>query len=89
MTYKVVLDMRNAKTLTSVAMLETLWETRRSDMLDLITPFVKFAIAHTFSLNEIINITDVASFVKKEFGYNELNVPPILMNRGYVLCNTC
>ena len=71
MTYKVVLDMRNAKTLTSVAMLETLWETRRSDMLDLITPFVKFAIAHTFSLNEIINITDVASFVKKEFGYNE------------------
>ena len=63
--------MNSAKTLTSVAMLETLWELKRSDMLDLITPFVKYAVAHTTVLNSAIDTANIAQFVKKEFGYNE------------------
>lgn len=69
-----MLDMNSAKTLTSVAMLETLWELKRSDMLDLITPFVKFGVAHTTELNTAIDTGRVAQFVKKEFGYNEFPV---------------
>ena len=37
MKRKVVLDMSNPKTLTSIAMLETLWEIKHSDMLGLIS----------------------------------------------------
>lgn len=71
MKHKVVLDMSNPKTLTSIAMLETLWEIKHSDMLDLITPFVKYAIVHTTTINDSVDTAKVASFVKAEFGYKE------------------
>lgn len=71
MKRKVVLDMSNPKTLTSIATLETLWEIKHSDMLDLITPFVKYAIVHTVAMNDPVDTTKVATFVKAEFGYKE------------------
>ncbi len=55
MKRKVVLDMSNSKTLTSIAMLETLWEIKHSDMLDLIMPFVKYAIVYTTAINESVD----------------------------------
>lgn len=66
-----VLDMSNPKTLTSIATLEALWEIKQSDMLDLITPFVKCGIVHTTAINDIIDTAKVAAFVKVEFGYKE------------------
>ena len=63
--------MSNPKTLTSIATLETLWEIKHSDMLDLITPFVKYAIVHTVAMNDPVDTTKVATFVKAEFGYKE------------------
>ena len=68
---EVILDMQDMRALTSAAILEMFWETRRKDMIDLISPFVLYAVAHTTSPDEEINIAAVSEYVKKEFGYNE------------------
>lgn len=64
--------MNKTNILTGVVMLETMWEIRQKDLLDLITPFINYAVSKNYSVNEKINIHEIISYIKMEFGYDEL-----------------
>ena len=44
--------MNNNQTMISAAMLEAVWQSRKKDMIDLITPFVMYATATLTSPGE-------------------------------------
>ena len=60
--------MQNQSALTGTVLLEAFWSSRRKDMIDLITPFIHYAVAQTTSPNESINTRDVTDIIRKEFG---------------------
>lgn len=82
---------KNAKTtnyntddiLISASVLSTYWEHGRNDMLDLLMPFLKYAIASTTKKNEKVPVELVTQMFKQEFGYYEIpiNVVKTLLNR--------
>ena len=51
--------MNKTNILTGVVMLETMWEIRQKDLLDLITPFINYAVSKNYSVNEKINIHEI------------------------------
>ena len=59
--------------MTGTVMLETLWTTKRMDLLDLVSPFVLYAIAKTTERNEIVNSEKVIDTMKS-FGYVDVPV---------------
>lgn len=66
---------------TGAIMLETMWISRKKDLLDLISPFIHYGVARSFSINDIINIDKVLSIVKNEFGYT--NMPATIVERVF------
>lgn len=48
--------MNNNQTMISAAMLEAVWQSRKKDMIDLITPFVMYATATLTSPGEKVDI---------------------------------
>lgn len=52
--------MNNNQTMISAAMLEAVWQSRKKDMIDLITPFVMYATATLTSPGEKVDIQKVA-----------------------------
>jgi len=54
--HKVRWDYMNNNLLTSTAMLSAFWEEENKDILDLLTPFVKYSIAITTKVNDAIDI---------------------------------
>ena len=65
----------------SAAMLEALWQSRKKDMIDLITPFVMYATASLTSPNEVINIHNVQAYVQQHFAYND--IPDSIIRRVF------
>lgn len=53
-------------------MLESVWETRKSDLLDLITPFVLYAIASKTAPGEIVDISYTTEYVRENYGYVDI-----------------
>lgn len=53
----------------SLAMLYALWQTKRSDLLDLIRPFVLYAVGVTTKVGDIIDVEDICRYMESEFGY--------------------
>lgn len=47
--------MNENQVMISAAMLEAMWQSRKKDMLDLITPFIVFAVAQNNSVGEEID----------------------------------
>lgn len=66
--------MNKNQIMMSAAMLEAMWEVRRKDMLDLITPFIMYAVAVTTSPEEEINLNLVQSNVQKNYGYTDIPI---------------
>lgn len=64
--------MANMNIITGAVMLETMWDSRNSDLLDLITPFVNYSVSKYYSVNDVIETNVVADYMKREFGYTEL-----------------
>ena len=64
--------MNDNSALTGAVLLEAYWSTRDKDMLDLILPFVQYAIAKITAVNEPINIERVTTMVREEFGYEDI-----------------
>lgn len=58
-------------------MLETMWRTRKQDLLDLISPFISYSVAKVCSPYEIIDLRKVLDIVKSEFGYKDMPVSVI------------
>lgn len=67
--------------LTGTVMLETMWETKRHDLLDLISPFVFYATAKVCSIGEQIDLERILAYIKKEFGY--VDMPITIIERVY------
>lgn len=53
-------------------MLETMWESRRQDLLDLISPFIIYAVAKVTSPGEVVADEKALEIVKNEFGYSDM-----------------
>lgn len=55
-------------------MLETMWESRRQDLLDLISPFIIYAVAKVTSPGEVVAEEKALEIVRNEFGYSDMPV---------------
>lgn len=71
------MDIMNRNTITSLAMLYALWQSNRQDLLDLIRPFVLYAVGDTTSVNSEIDITAICNYMEKEFGYKSIQTAVI------------
>mgnify|MGYP001539522291 FL=1 len=71
------IDIMNRNTIISLAMLYALWQSNRQDLLDLICPFVLYAVGNTAKVNAEIDISLVCDYMEKEFGYKSIQVAVI------------
>lgn len=58
---------RNA--IISLAMLYALWQTKRGDLLDLIRPFILYAVGMNTKVGEAIDTNKICRYMESEFGY--------------------
>lgn len=66
--------MKNETLLMGVAMLETLWETQKKDLIDLISPLINYVVAKTTAEGEIVDIYKVTQMMQDDFAYDSLPV---------------
>lgn len=71
--------MGNQNILTGAVLLQTMWNIRQQDLLDLISPLVIYSIAKVTSPGEIIDQQRVLEIIKSEFGY--VDMPAIIIQR--------
>lgn len=64
------IDIMNRNTIISLAMLYATWQTKHKDVLDLLRPFVLYAIGATTKINDRIDVDAICSCMEKEFGYS-------------------
>lgn len=64
--------MRNQSALTGTVLLEAFWSSRRKDMIDLITPFVHYAVAKITSVGDCVDTQKVTKIIRQEFGYTDI-----------------
>lgn len=67
----------NRNTIISLAMLYALWQSNRQDLLDLIQPFVLYAVGNTAKVNAEIDISLVCDYMEREFGYKSIQAAVI------------
>lgn len=78
----------NNNLLTSTAMLSAFWEEENKDILDLLTPFVKYSIAITTKVNDAIDIPTLTQHFKTFFGYETIPTNTILLILNRLSPNT-
>ena len=71
--------MYTSPSLVGAVMLETMWITRQKYLLDLISPFINYSIAHCTPLSQKINLSKVSQYLDNQFGYTD--VPPEIIKR--------
>lgn len=71
--------MNDTLLVTSVVMMETMWESRRKDLLDLMTPFVLYAISQESSVGDEINIDHVIGYMVDNYGYED--IPELIVKK--------
>lgn len=67
---KMRLNIMNRNTIISLAMLYALWQSRRQDLLDLIQPFILYAIGTTTNVGDKIDVEKISKCMEEEFGYH-------------------
>lgn len=65
-------SMRNKQALISAALLEAIWSSRKKDMIDLITPFILYAVAKKTSPGEAVDTKVVQKYVQEHYAYPDL-----------------
>lgn len=65
-------DYLNNNMLISTAMLSAYWENEKKDTLDLLTPFLKYSIAKTTQVGNIVDTSATITHFKSEFGYDTI-----------------
>jgi len=71
---KGAIDIMNSNSIISLAMIYALWQTNKNDLLDLIRPFVIYAIGNTTHKNGEIVAEKIARYMEEEFGYKSFQV---------------
>ena len=76
-------DCMNNNILISTAMLNSFWEKNKNDTIDLLTPFLKYSIAKTHRVGQIIGIKSVKEGLNKDFGFEDIprHVIKIMLKR--------
>lgn len=59
----------NRNAIISLAMLYALWQSKRQDLLDLIQPFILYAVGITTKVGDKIDEEKVSAYMEEEFGY--------------------
>ncbi len=77
--FKVRIDIMNRNAITSLAMLYALWQSSQQDLLDLISPFVLYAVGKMTQIEGEIDVGEVALYMEKEFGYKSFQ--PMVVTR--------
>ena len=80
--------MNNIILTTSAVMMETMWEEKRKDLLDLITPFVLYSIAQKTSIGGEIKIDYIVQSMGDFYGYKDIpeSVIKKILNRNPKKC---
>lgn len=80
--------MNNIILTTSAVMMETMWEEKRKDILDLITPFVLYSIAQKTYIGGEIKIDYIIQNMRDFYGYNDIPKSVIrkILNRNPKKC---
>ena len=73
------MNIMNRNTIISLAMLYALWQSKRQDLLDLIRPFVLYAVGTTTATGNKIDVEAVCACMESEFGYK--SVQTAVVNR--------
>ncbi len=73
------IDIMNRNTIISLAMLYALWESKRQDILELISPFILYAVGITTKVGEAIDVGKVCERMVDEFGYRSFQ--PAIVNK--------
>ena len=68
-----VIDFMNRNAITSIAMIYTLWSANHQDLLDIVTPFVLYAVGKNAKPGKAIQIAQIASYIETEFGYTRFD----------------
>lgn len=63
------IDVMNRNTIISLSMLYALWQTENKDLLDVIRPFVLYAIGNVTTVGSVVNEIEVCKELEREFGY--------------------
>lgn len=63
------LNIMNRNAIISLAMLYALWQSKRQDLIDLIQPFILYAVGVTTKVGDKIEVEKVSTCMEEEFGY--------------------
>ena len=63
--------------LISAGVLNTYWDHKHTDMLDLIMPFLKYSISQTTKIGEEIDLTRLTEKFRSEYGYDDMPIDVI------------
>lgn len=66
--------MKDQSLLTGAVMLETMWQTRKKDLVDLVSPLILYSVAQICSEGEAVDMRRVCNIVKERFGYSNLPI---------------
>ena len=66
--------MNSNKMFVGTIMLEAIWESRHKDLIDLISPFVVYAVSKKYTIGETIDQRLIRDTVRREFGYDDLPI---------------
>lgn len=72
--------MNNNQAMISAVMLESMWASRKKDMVDLISPFILYATGTLTAPGEQIDTKKVLDYVQKNFAYPDM--PEEIIKRG-------
>lgn len=74
---------RNINILKGAAILEIMWNNNQKDIVDIISPLIKYAIVKNTASYKIVNYDEVLSYVASEFGYKNMprSIIEIVMKR--------
>lgn len=64
--------MANQNELAGAVLLEAFWATRKRDMLDLLAPFVQFAVAKNTCVGQVIDINRITDIIRNDFHYKDI-----------------
>lgn len=70
---KGAINIMNRNSIISLAMIYALWQSNKQDLLDLIRPFVVYAVGCTTKKGEEIKADIISRFMEDEFGYRSFN----------------
>lgn len=76
-------NLMHPNVLVSTAMISSIWEKQHKDSLDIMLPFLKYAISKETSIGHAVDVQKVIDVFQREFGYEKIphNVMLTMLNR--------